>query len=92
MYPAHILANSLLTDFAQVLQKVADSGAGAFGFGAIFAGIFAHFMYKLASQERIARDKHDRDRETELLKQLENKDKRIDALHEELLKARKAKP
>ena len=74
----------MIADVAQILKEISNSGAGAFAFGAIFAGIFTHSMYKLSSTERIARDKHDRKRESEILRQLENKDSRIDELHKEI--------
>lgn len=43
-------------------------------------------MFKLAAGERKARLKLDLDRENELRKQLGEKEKRIDALHDRLLR------
>ncbi|MCP5556966.1 MAG: hypothetical protein H7A55_04360 [Verrucomicrobiaceae bacterium] len=60
------------------------SDAGPFALGSTFGGILSYFLFKLASDERKDRVKHEMEREKELLKQLDTKDKRIDELHKEL--------
>lgn len=55
--------------------------SGPFAVGALFGCVVSYAMFHLASQERVQRIKVDLDREKELLKQLELKDKRIAELH-----------
>lgn len=75
---------------ADFLQTFAQ--AGPFALGAVFGGILSYFMYRMASSERAERVKHEMEREKELLKQLDLKDKRIQELHSELNKQKPKTP
>lgn len=59
---------------------------GPFAAGAVFGGFLSYFLFSLASKERSERVKHEIEREKELQKQLDVKDKRIDELHKQALK------
>lgn len=72
------------------LVSLAEKGGG-FVAGAIFAAVFCHSLYLIASRERIERDKLDRAQMAELFRQMQQKDKRIDELHERLSKQGKSK-
>ncbi len=70
----------------EVCKNIFEAGVklgifNQFSVGFVFGCLLSAFFYHLASRERIKRDIQDRKRESELLKQLAVKDKRIDALH-----------
>ena len=65
--------------------KTWDKG-GPFVAGIVFGCGVSYLMFWLASGERKARLKLDLERENELRKQLREKEKRIDALHDKLLR------
>ena len=60
------------------------AGRGVDDAGSVFGGLLAYFFFQLASKERMDRAKLDQQREGELVKQNVLKDKRIDALHEQI--------
>jgi hypothetical protein len=69
---------------ADMMKVILD--AGPFATGAVFGGLLSYFLFRLASNERTDRVKHEMEREKELLKQLDLKDKRIQELHTKLSK------
>jgi hypothetical protein len=69
---------------ADTIKAITDGGP--FAMGAVFGGFLSYFLFRLASSERTDRVKHEMEREKELLKQLDLKDKRIQELHTELAK------
>lgn len=81
MSSPHIAVGGVDPTFLKAL-----SDAGPFALGSAFGGILSYFLFKLASDERKDRVKHEMEREKELMKQLDIKEKRIEELHKELAK------
>ena len=74
----------ILGDAADVAFKILEqSGPFVLGtvFGSCLSGVISYFIYRLGSEERIKRADIDKDRERELLHQLNIANDRIAQLH-----------
>lgn len=73
-----------LADWGAVATKFLDKITSEFGVGAVFGSCLSCGIFWLIGRERRLRQTVDLEREKELNKQMELKNVRIDALHEEL--------
>lgn len=82
-----------LSGFANALKALIDvlGRQGAFAIGALFGALIVGFASWLSSGERKTMFKLIIEREKVLERQMDVKEKRINELHSELLKARKGK-
>lgn len=74
----------------EMLKKLAESGE--LGLGLAVGAAVTHAAHRMASKERIERDKLNFEREQSLCRQLDTKEKRIDELHNRLNSKGKRRP
>jgi hypothetical protein len=72
----------------ELLQAIIK--CGPFAIGTLFGSILTMFIYKQSSKAMREREKIEREREKELLKQIRGQHERIDELHRALEKKLKA--
>jgi hypothetical protein len=77
------MADGTLTELGKNFVDLWKNG-GHFGCGALFGSVLTLYAVKTISKERIDRHKIDTEAYQNLVKQLEQKDKRIDELHQRL--------